>query len=119
MDKYLNMDSCLGAVSREDWLLLSKSQNSASVEIAECSSGVIAEEILHAINSHDELVQINRELLAELKAMTKAYVNLLVAGKDHIESLGGDCDEVTYMAAHDVDLVHACSVIGKYDGGAA
>lgn len=70
----------------------------------------------HAIQYHDELVQMNQDLLAELKAMAKAYVNLLEAGKDRIESLGGDCDEVTYMAAHDVDLVHACSVIGKYDG---
>lgn len=75
------------------------------------------EHAAHAINSHDELVRMSQELLAELKAMAKAYVNLLGAGKDRIESLGGDCDKVTYMAAHDVDLVHACSVIGKYDGG--
>lgn len=77
------------------------------------------EPICHAINSHDELVEMNKELLSELKAMAKAYVNLMESGKDRIESLGGDCDEVAYMAAHDANLVHACSVIGKYDGGAA
>ena len=85
--------------------------------VAKFVDGVECEYSVHAINSHDELVQMNQELLAELKSMAKAYVNLLEAGKDRIESLGGDCDEVTYMAAHDVDLVHACGVIGKYDGG--
>lgn len=78
-----------------------------------------ADYVAHAINSHDELVEMNKELLSELKAMAKAYVNLMESGKDRIESLGGDCDEVAYMAAHDANLVHACSVIGKYDGGAA
>ena len=72
----------------------------------------------HAINSHDELVQMSNELLSELEAISKAYVNLLGVGKDRIEALGGQCDEVLYMAAHDSALVRACSIIGKYSGGA-
>lgn len=87
--------------------------------VAKFVDKVECEYAAHAINSHDELVEMNKELLSELKAMAKAYVNLMESGKDRIESLGGDCDEVAYMAAHDANLVHACSVIGKYDGGAA
>lgn len=73
----------------------------------------------HAINSHDELVEMNRELLGELKALSKDYVNLLVAGKERIEGLGGECDDVLYMAANDSALVRACCVTGKYGGGAS
>ena len=75
MGKYLNMDRCLGAVSREDWFLLSKSENSASVEIAECASGVIAEEILHAINSHDELVE-EVDLLRDMVIRMQTYLDM-------------------------------------------
>lgn len=79
--------------------------------------GVMCHEYAHhAIESHDELVAMSKELLAEIKMIAKAYVNLLESGKDRIESLGGDCDDVAYMAAHDASLVHTCSVIGKYEG---
>ncbi|MGL5330764.1 MAG: hypothetical protein ACRDD7_15960 [Peptostreptococcaceae bacterium] len=81
--------------------------------------GVPAHYAAHAINSHDELVEMNRELLSELEALSKAYVNLLSVGKDRIEELGGQCDEVLYMAAHDSALVRACSITGKYSGGKA
>lgn len=67
MNKYLSMKECFGDVRREDWLLFSSAEYSHCIEIAECSSGVIAEEILHAINSHDELVAMSKELLEALE----------------------------------------------------
>lgn len=87
-----------------------------SLTVLESFSGADAAKFaLHAINSHDELVDDKTELLAALKDLSKAYVRLLESGKDRIESLGGDCDDVCYMAAHDSDLVKACSVIGRHD----
>ena len=68
------------------------------------------------IGMAENMHKMNKELLAELKSMSKAYVNLLEAGKDRIESLGGDCDDVAYMAARDTAFVKACGVIGKFEG---
>ena len=73
MNKYLSMKECFGDVRREDWLLFSSAEYSHCIEIAECSSGVIAEEILHAINSHDELVAMNKDLFAALEAVIEWY----------------------------------------------
>ena len=94
MKEYLKMDSCLGAVSREDWFLLSKSQSSASIEIAECASGVIAEEILHAINSHDELVAMNKELLEHLERCAKELASMIDRHNEH------NMDDNSWMYDH-------------------
>lgn len=113
MKQYLKMgDEFTSEVRCEDGMLVTDDTYYADIH----SDGDL---ICHAINSHDELVEMNKELMSELKAMANAYVNLMESGKDRIERLGGDCDEVAYMAAHDANLVHACSVIGKYDGGVA
>lgn len=63
-----------------------------------------------------KLTQQRDELLAALKDISKAYLRLLESGKDRIESLGGDCDSVDYMAAHDDSLISALSAIAKANG---
>lgn len=54
---------------------------------------------------------INEQTLSELKNMVRAYVRLLEAGKDRIESLGGDCDPVDRMEAGDSNLRTAKAAI--------
>lgn len=51
--------------------------------------------------------------VTELKSLSAAYVRLMGVGRDKIVELGGECDDVTVMAAHDSDLISACRVIGK------
>lgn len=54
---------------------------------------------------------INEQTLSELKNMVRAYVRLLEAGKDRIQSLGGDCDPVDRMEAGDSNLTTAKAAI--------
>jgi len=48
---------------------------------------------------------------ADFKALYRAYVRLLEAGRDRILLLGGDCDPVDVMEASDADLRAARSLI--------
>lgn len=56
------------------------------------------------------------EILAELKRLAHAYVNLLEIGRDRIVALGGSCDRVDLMEAGDVALISARAVIAKAEG---
>lgn len=59
------------------------------------------------------------ELLAALKNMNRAYVNLLENGRDRIREFGGPCDPVDVMEASDQNLRESRAVIAKVEGGAA
>lgn len=60
------------------------------------------------------------ELLAALKMMNRAYVNLLHSGRDLIVMLGGACcDAVDAMEAADPSLKASRAAIAKAEGGAA
>ena len=56
------------------------------------------------------------ELLAELKSLRLAYVNLLEIGRDRILGLGGTCDPVDVMEAGDPALKSASAIIAKAEG---
>ena len=50
-------------------------------------------------------------MLSELKALRRAYVNLLESGRDRIIDLGGTCDAVDVMEANDPHLLSAVKAI--------
>ncbi len=67
--------------------------------------------LAEALNIHHETKQTPRQILesrealrAALQGLSRAYINLLEAGKDRIESLGGDCDSVPMMEASCAEL---------------
>jgi hypothetical protein len=67
-----------------------------------------------------ELMTTQRnELLDQLKAMNRAYVNLLETGRDRILQYGGTCDSVEVMEAADPFLRESKAAITKAQGGAA
>lgn len=53
------------------------------------------------------------ELLDELKALRRAYVNLLESGRDRIIDLGGTCDPVDVMERNDPALRSSFAAIAK------
>ena len=59
------------------------------------------------------LIAAAPELLAELKNLHRAYVNLLESGRDRIVALGGDCDPVDRMEQDDPHLRAAKAAIAK------
>ena len=59
------------------------------------------------IAERDQLRAEVERLRTALRDLIRAYVNLLEAGKDRIESLGGDCDPVDMMERADPDLCKA------------
>ena len=59
------------------------------------------------------------ELLEALDDLYKGYVFVLVAGRDRIIDLGGQCDPVDVMEIGDPRLASARAVINKVKGGAA
>ena len=61
----------------------------------------------------EQLLQQRDELLAALKDMDRAYMNLLENGRDRILFLGGDCDDIPVMEARDPYLRHAPAAISK------
>ena len=64
------------------------------------------------------LIAAAPDLLEGLKALYKAYVNTLEAGRDRIISLGGTCDPVDQMEQGDHALVRARQLIAKAQGHA-
>lgn len=72
---------------------------------------------------HDEadanarLIAAAPDLLAEIKRLRLAYVNLLEVGRDRILSLGGTCDPVDVMEAADPAIRAADAAILKAEGG--
>jgi len=56
----------------------------------------------------------NVELVQELKALRRAYINLLETCRDRIVSLGGQCDDVSTMEASDPYLKSAVSALAKH-----
>lgn len=55
------------------------------------------------------------DLYEALKDLIRAYVRLLEAGKDRIESLGGQCDSIEQMEREDPSLRDARAVLAKVD----
>ena len=103
MKQYLKMVD----VFRDEMLVVGDSKNMIADDVGiiiGCYSGdKMAEYVLHAINSHDELVQMNQELLAALE--------IIVASE---EFHGGSfvCDFGTLQGV-------ARAAIAKAKGGAA
>ena len=64
------------------------------------------------------LIAAAPDLLAELRKLRRAYVNLLEGGRDRILQLGGDCDPVDVMEASDPYLRSADAAIAKATGAA-
>jgi len=58
------------------------------------------------------------ELLAVLKGLRRAYVNLIESGRDRIIALDGTCDPVDVMEANDPWLREVTQVIAKATGSA-
>ena len=73
MKQYLKMVD----VFRDEMRVVGDSKNMLADDVGiiiGCYSGdKMAEYVLHAINSHDELVQMNKELLAALEAVIEWY----------------------------------------------
>ena len=73
MKEYLKMVD----VFRDEMWVVGDSKNMLADDVGiiiGCYSGdKMAEYVLHAINSHDELVQMNKELLAALEAVIEWY----------------------------------------------
>ena len=73
MKDYLKMSD----VFRDEMRVVGDSKNMLADDVGiiiGCYSGdKMAEYVLHAINSHDELVQMNKELLAALEAVIEWY----------------------------------------------
>ena len=73
MKEYLKMVD----VFRDEMRVVGDSKNMLADDVGiiiGCYSGdKMAEYVLHAINSHDELVQMNKELLAALEAVIEWY----------------------------------------------
>lgn len=67
-------------------------------------------------NKH--LIAAAPDLLDHLKAMNRAYVNLLETGRDRILQSGGACDPVDVMEATDPFLRASKAAIAKAEGGA-
>lgn len=59
------------------------------------------------------LIATAPDLLAELKALSRAYVSLMEAGRDRIVMLGGDCDPMDKMEGDDPALRSARAAIAK------
>ena len=72
MKKYLKMVD----VFRDEMRVVGDSKNMLADDVGiiiGCYSGdKMAEYVLHAINSHDELVQMNKELLADIKRVIRS-----------------------------------------------
>ncbi|WP_054908777.1 hypothetical protein [Pseudomonas sp. NBRC 111135] len=64
-------------------------------------------------DANAKLIAAAPELLAELKNLHRAYVNLLEAGRDRIVALGGDCYPVDRMEQDDPHLRAAKAAIAK------
>lgn len=64
-------------------------------------------------------VEQRDELLAALKKLNRAYVQLLENGRDRILSLGGECDPVDYMEQVDCNLAECRATIASVKGCAA
>jgi hypothetical protein len=62
------------------------------------------------------LIAAAPDLLAELKSLRLAYVNLLEIGRDRILGLGGTCDPVDVMEAGDPALKSASAAIARAEG---
>lgn len=66
--------------------------------------------------ANGKLIAAAPELLAELKGLHRAYVNLLEVGRDRITTLGGDCDPVDKMEGDDPNLRAVRALIAKIEG---
>jgi len=57
-----------------------------------------------------------KELLDGMKALYRAYVRTMEAGRDRIVDLGGECDSVERMEDSDPALIAARELIAKATG---
>lgn len=76
------------------------------------------EDLRSHVASLQRFVAVAPALLDQLKAMNRAYVNLLETGRDRILQHGGTCDPVDVMEASDPFLHASKATIAKAEGGA-
>jgi hypothetical protein len=111
MKQYLKMKD----VFRDEMRVVGDSKNMLADDVGiiiGCYSGdKMAEYVLHSINSHDELVQMNKELLAALEAVIEWY--------DMEADHSIEPDFYNRMAACQVSEDMAREAIAKAKGGAA
>lgn len=111
MKQYLKMVD----VFRDEMRVVGDSKNMLADDVGiiiGCYSGdKMAEYVLHAINSHDELVQMNQELLAALESVIEWY--------DMEADHSIEPDFYKRMAACQVSEDMAREAIAKAKGGAA
>lgn len=62
------------------------------------------------------LIAAAPDMLAELKRLRLAYVNLMETGYDRIIALGGSCDPVDVMEAGDPAIRRVNEVIARAEG---
>ena len=112
MKQYLKMVD----VFRDEMRVVGDSKNMLADDVGiiiGCYSGdKMAEYVLHAINSHDELVQMNQELLAALEGLLD-----IVGDSDSVSGyhLNGDIAEWGEFE----ELNAAYDAVNKANGGAA
>ena len=111
MKEYLKMVD----VFRDEMRVVGDSKNMLADDVGiiiGCYSGdKMAEYVLHAINSHDELVQMNQELLAALESVIEWY--------DMEADHSIEPDFYKRMAACQVSEDMAREAIAKAKGGAS
>lgn len=91
MDKYLKMADAFPVEIRTDDESGSLICDGDGVILESFSGDKVADYTLHAINSHDELVQMNKELLAALEAVIDDKAPLYHDCIDNGESECGWC----------------------------
>ena len=76
MDKYLKMADVFPVEIRTDDESGSLICDEGGIILESFSGDKVADYTLHAINSHDELVEMNKELLAALEAVIEWVLSL-------------------------------------------
>lgn len=102
MKSYLKMSDVFGGCVISNIFREIKCEGDVVVAVAK--TGSAAQAIAHAINSHDELVAMNKELIAALK--TIGFHTITDEDGDEVEVLFGNMRKIK-------------EAIEKFDGGAA
>ena len=98
MEKYLRMSDAFGG-SVEIRSNNSRHVMCAGVLAANCFCADSAEYAAHAINSHDELVAMNKELLAALELMVNISLLDVVNSTESDMALSAACNAITKAKA--------------------